>query len=176
MRSALPAITHASQLHNVLQGWETTLLAWTGSGAPATNPPLKPHSPVQCNYTFTRTPPPTGSRDRTHPGSPGPGAAEPRWHLLLGFSPENGAHPPVWGPATPLAGWQAMWWRLLKAHLCCRKRRVGSPEEIVTFKVRVSPFRYQSFAPQEGLNRKKYLRLCSRTALPKDPVEGLVPP
>ena len=132
MRSALPAITHASQLHNVLQGWETTLLAWTGSKAPSTNPRSNPTR--LCNvttrsHTLTRTHTHTGSRDRTRPG-----AAEPRWHLLLGFSPKDGAHPPLWGSATPLARWQAIWWRFLKARLCCRQQRVESPEEIVALK------------------------------------------
>ena len=123
-------------------GDNTTLME--GQQIPGHKPPPKPHSPVQCNHTLTRAHPRshaltrthahTGSRDRTRPGFPGPGAAEPRWHLLLGFSLKDVAHPPLWGPAMPLAGWQAIWWRFLKAHLCCSQQRVGSPEEIVTLK------------------------------------------
>lgn len=68
-----------------------------GQQSPVHNPPHP--SPTRLCNALTRTH--ARSRDRPRPGSPGPGAAELRWHLLHRFSAKNGAHPPLWGSATP---------------------------------------------------------------------------
>jgi len=122
-----------------------------GSGSPATSPPLKPHNVPTGSPRFTRTRRRAGTRDRTHPGSPGRGAAEPRWHLLLGSSPKDGAQPPLWGPATPLARRQAIRGGFQQAHLLCRQQRAGNPEETVTVKSEMSLF---VVSPSRRLKRK----------------------
>lgn len=45
MRSALPAITHASRLHNAVQSCETALRARTGSAVPFPGPALPSRGP-----------------------------------------------------------------------------------------------------------------------------------